>query len=379
MTNSLAARLQYAGGDQAGRIKKNKLRSFQAALKNSYNSRRIKVPNGSCYLALMNIDNTKTDYDKKYLSVEFSSGLEAGDTFECLDDGTHWMVYIPQLTETAYLRAEIIRCRYQLEVDGRQYWAYVQGPSETDLRWFQKNGINANELNLSGSVFIKRDEHTLPFFKRFTRIKLAGHVWEVQVTDSITVPGIIELEIQEYYDNPIEELPEIRRAEEGIDSDETIVGLTTVKQDSLVGYAIANDHYDPEASWSVRGNARVKIEGIYDDGRMCQVKVYPGAIRTFEVCYGDEEPLEVTVDWECPGIHGPQEVYPYDEHTYWLRLPEGYDEVEFSVDDDSMARIVAHGTDFCKVSVVSSRSGHFTITATSGDIAAELPVTIKSL
>ena len=379
MTNSLAARLQYAGGDQAGRIKKNKLRSFHSALKNSYNARKIKTPNGSCYLALMNTDNTKTDYDKKFLSVDFSSGIETGDTFECLDDGTHWMVYLPQLTETAYLRSEIIRCRYQLNIDGTDYWVYFQGPSETDLRWFQKNGINANELNLSGTIFIKKDEHTLSFFKRFTRVKLAGHVWEVEVTDSITVPGIIELEMQEYYDNSIEELPEVRRAEDGIDSDEAIIGLTSVKQDSLVGYAIVNDHFDPKASWSVRNNPRVKIDGIYDNGRMCQVKVCPGAIRTFDVVYGDEEPLTVTVDWECPGIHGPQEVYPYDEHTYWLHLPEGCDEMEFSIDDNSMAEIVAHGTDFCKVNVVSGRSGSFTVIAKSGDIVTELPVKIKSL
>ena len=63
----------------------------------------------------------KPDYDKKYLSVEFDSGLEAGDVFEVLDDGTHWMVYLPKLTETAYLRSEIIRCRYTLEIDGTSY------------------------------------------------------------------------------------------------------------------------------------------------------------------------------------------------------------------------------------------------------------------
>lgn len=381
MTNSLAARLQYAGGDQLGRIKRNKLRSFKAALKNSYNAKRIKTSNGSCFMALMNTDNTKTDYDKKYLSVEFSSGLSEGDVFECLEDGTHWMIYIPQLTETAYLRTEIIRCRYQLDVDGIDYWVYCQGPSETDLRWFQKSGINANELNLSGTIFIKKDERTQDFFKRFTRIKLAGHVWEVQVTDSITVPGIIELEIQEYYDNPIEELPEVRRAEDGIDSDEAIIGLTHVKQGTEVGYAITNTLYDPDVSWSVKNNPRVKIIDTYENGRMCRVKVFPGAIRTYDVCYGDYT-LTATIDWECPGIHGPTEVYPYDEHTYQIHLPEGYmgEDVVFSVDDKSMAQIVACGTDFCKVSVVSSKKGAFTLSAKiDGFGETSLPIKIKSL
>ena len=101
---------------------------------------------------MINTGNLKSDYDKKYISVEFSSGLEAGDTFEILDDGTHWMIYLPILTETAYLRSEIIRCRYQLEIDGSLYWIYFQGPTETDLRWFLKNQININELNLKSKV-----------------------------------------------------------------------------------------------------------------------------------------------------------------------------------------------------------------------------------
>ena len=69
----------------------------------------------------MNTNNLKPDYDKKSLSVEFAAGLEAGDVFEILDDGTHWMVYLPILTETAYLRSEIIRCRYTLEVEDELY------------------------------------------------------------------------------------------------------------------------------------------------------------------------------------------------------------------------------------------------------------------
>ena len=43
--NTLAARLQFLGGnDQNERIKKQKLRSFQSALKNSYQTHKIKTP-----------------------------------------------------------------------------------------------------------------------------------------------------------------------------------------------------------------------------------------------------------------------------------------------------------------------------------------------
>jgi hypothetical protein len=86
---TLAARLEYEGGDSLGRIKKQKLRSLQSALKNDYNSRMIKTPLHAAYPALINTNNLKPDYDKKLLSVEHEAKLEAGDTFEVLDDGSH--------------------------------------------------------------------------------------------------------------------------------------------------------------------------------------------------------------------------------------------------------------------------------------------------
>lgn len=178
---SLASRLQYNGGDQLGRIKMNKLRSFRAALKNDYQSRVIKVPNKTAWLCLINNNTSglKSDYDRKRLSVEFDSGLQSGDVFECLDDGTHWMVYLPTLTEIAYLRTEIIRCRYTLDVDGQVYWVYFQGPTETDVTWFQKQDVHYDEPNLSGTIYIKKDERTKGFFHRFTKIQMDGHAWEV--------------------------------------------------------------------------------------------------------------------------------------------------------------------------------------------------------
>lgn len=118
---TLAARLEHQGGDHLGRINQQKLRSLQAALKNDYNSRLIKTPLHAAWPALINTNNLKPDYDKKILSVEYAAELEAGDVFEVLDDHTHWMVYLPILTETAYLRSEIIRCRYTLAIDDEIY------------------------------------------------------------------------------------------------------------------------------------------------------------------------------------------------------------------------------------------------------------------
>lgn len=372
---TLAARTQYLGGNQLDRINKQKLRSFQAALKNDYQTRYIKTNNHAAWPCLINKNSLKSDYDKEYISVEYAAGLEAGDTFECLDDGSHWMIYLPIITETAYLRSEIIRCRYTLDVDGEKYWVYFQGPTETDLRWFIKNQINVNELNLSGTIYIKNDEKTKQFFKRFTHLKLDGHIWEVQVTDAISVPGILELEIQEYYDNSIAELPEIKLDQETPLN--VIKGQTVVKQDSVIGYMIDNAAYDPNIEWEVRDNPRVKIEEILDNGRICKVKIFAGAVNTFRIYYG-EQFLEVTIDWQKPIIQGPQEVYPYDIHTYSIKkLPEG-EKIEFSINNNN-AKIINTEKDSCQVEVISSKKGKFTLFAKYADIETSLPVTIKSL
>lgn len=372
---TLAARVQYAGGDQIGRMNKQKLRSLQWALKNDYNTRMIKTPNKAAVPCLINAGNLKSDYDKKYISVEFSSGLEAGDTFEILDDGTHWMIYLPILTETAYLRSEIIRCRYQLEIDGDLYWIYFQGPTETDLRWFLKNQININELNLSGTIYIKNDEKTKHFFKRFTHIKIDGHVWEVQVTDPITVPGILELEVQEYYDNSIAELPEIKEVS-GEYPLNTIKGADVVKQDTIVGYSIDPLCYNKDISWKIENNPRVKLQETLENGRICKVKVYPGAVKTFDICYGEQK-RTITIDWAKPIIQGPQEVYPYETHTYWIKGENV--KATFSIDSD-LAEIIETGNDYCKVEIVSGKKGEFVLYCTpEGQEQTELNIKIKSL
>ena len=322
---TLAARIQYLGGDQLSRINKQKLNSLNWALKNDYNSRTIKTELGAAWQCLItnNSSGLKSDYDKKYISIDFASDLEPGDTFEVLDDNTHWMIYLPTLAETAYLRSEIIRCRYTYEVNGKEYWIYFQGPTETDLRWFQKNQINVNELNLSGTIYIKNDENTKEHFKRFTKMKLDGHEWEVQITDSISVPGIIELEVQEYYDNTIEELPKIQKNPDvSIDPAPTIIGQTLVKPDSIVGYMIDPLYYKPEYEWEVKDNPRVEIESVKQNGHICEVKIHAGTVKPFTLEYGDQA-LVVNVDWEKPIIQGPQTVYPYDTHKYWLKHGKG--------------------------------------------------------
>lgn len=378
---TLSARLQYHGGDKLGRINKTKLRGLQAALKDDYQSRMIKTPLHEAWPCLINhnVAGLKSDYDKKILSVEFEAGLESGDVFECLDDGTHWMVYLPVLTETAYLRSEIIRCRYTMTIDDETYWIYFQGPTETDLRWFIKRGINANELNLSGTIYIKLNPHTRAFFERFTHIKVDGHIWEVQVTDSISVPGILEIEVQEYYDNPIAELPEIRRSPDA-SNDAVIIGETVVSQDSVFGYYIPKEYLKNNCTWEILNNPRVRILEVMNNGNICKVKVHDGAIGTYTIKYGDYS-LDVTIDWQRENIKGPVEVSPYGFYTYRIVGSNGV----FSIDNTSVARILSQDGKECEIEIITGRKGKFNLTCVTEVEDPEeeaqtitLPITIGS-
>lgn len=371
---TLSARIDYLGGDQLSRINKQKLQSFRAALKNDYNSRLIKTDKHASVPCIIknNAYGLKADYDKKYISVEFSAGLEAGDVFQCLDDNSRWMIYLPILTETAYLRSEIIRCDHSLNINGKEYFVYFQGPVETDIRWFIKNGINANELNKSGTVYIKKDDNTLSFFHRFTKIKINGHMWEVQVTDPISVPGILELELQEYYDNKEAELPQVKPS----DKNQLIKGEKIVKQNTSVGYMVDDSIYNPSTSWTIAGNDRVKIEEVLNNGQICKVKVNEGAIGKFTLVYGKNS-LEVTIDTADSFISGPAEVFPYSTNRYSIVLPQGK-EALFRTDNPN-AKIIAVGDDYCNVEIVSGKSGKFKVMVKIDENIYELPVKIKSL
>lgn len=367
---TLAARLQYQGGDRLGRINQQKLNSLRAALTNDYNSRMIRTPIHEAWPALINLNNLKPDYDKKYISVEFDAGLEAGDVFECLDDGTHWMIYLPILTETAYLRSEIIRCRYTMTIDDKEYWIYFQGPTETDLRWFIKRGININELNLSGTIFIKLNAQTRAFFERFTHIKVDNHIWEVQVTDSISVPGILEVEVQEYYDNPIAELPEIKRASNASDEN-IIIGETSVPQDTTVGYYIPKEYVNDDYSWEILNNPRVEVTEVMNDGNICKVRIHDGAIGSYIVKYG-EHTLESIIDWKREFIIGPDRVAPYGFYTYKAKG----DNVTFSIDNAAVAKIIDQDGKNCKIEILTGRKGNFNLTCTFEEDGEEQTIVV---
>ena len=206
-----------------------KYKSFKSALRNSYQAEWITLDkdkideNGNSlarkYRCLINASRLTENFDKKVISIDFESGIEEGTVFWWDRTNRYWIVNLQQHTEEAYFRGTITRCDYELNIDGKTYWASVRGPVETATVWNQKHGINWNELNYSMVIEITKDSKTINYFSRHQVVKMKlsypnvdtgemmeeWHNWKVVATDKYSSEKIIEVYLDEWYDNEMED------------------------------------------------------------------------------------------------------------------------------------------------------------------------------
>lgn len=208
-------RLYYQGGNQEQRMIKDKYDTFKKALLYSYQSADIKRDNETeTYKALINPDKLKPDYDDKILSVDFKYNYQPGDIFYWVGTNTHWLVYLRQLTEDAYFRAEIRRCKYQLQWINEfeqeiNTWAYIRGPVETKVNFIQKLGISVDTPNWTLDIYIPAtEENKKKFHDRYEKFYFDHKCWEIQVVDSVSIDGVLQIEAMEYYNNRTLDNPE---------------------------------------------------------------------------------------------------------------------------------------------------------------------------
>lgn len=220
-------RLEWQGGiHQEDRMIKDKWRTLQRVLTYSYQACTIQkvqaysevlaydwennsVPENLDYpfdRALINPDKVKQDYDDKILSVNYGLGYEPGDVFEWKKTDTYWIIYLQEITEDAYFRGEIRRCRYRIKFkdkDGNwvSTWAAIRGPVETQINSIQKNQQRIDEPNLSLNIIMPRNDKTLQAFDRYSKFLFADRAWRVEAPDSISMKNIIEVNAEEYYIN----------------------------------------------------------------------------------------------------------------------------------------------------------------------------------
>ena len=238
----MRARLEYNGGiRQEDRMIKAKRRTLDKAVLYSYQGCDIaKIPhqltvleareqlNGSLTKeeqsqktllelesthyrrALINPDKIKEDYDEKILSIPYECGIHPGDIIQWRETNTYWISYLPQLTEDAYYRSGLRRCRYQItwkDEDGKIHrtWAAIRGPVETKINTISKGGLMTDTPNLTLNILVPRTEATLAAFKRYSRFIFADLCWEVQASDTISIEGTLEINAMENYINKHED------------------------------------------------------------------------------------------------------------------------------------------------------------------------------
>lgn len=298
-------RLDYRGGNRQGRIIKDKLRSLKAAMRSSYQSETIELEDGRRFMCLINPDKLKNEFDNKIISIPFEdvclnrprvgkttqgfvpTTIKGGVVFKWVETDTYWLTYLQNLEENAYFRGDIRKCNETTVIEGKTYHVYIRGPVETSIVWNIKAQENWSDLNYSKVMFITKDENTLAYLHRFSKIELSGKPWEVQAINPDDADGIIEVALKETYQNTIEK--EYSNYPTKKPDDEPVIiggieGKDNVKPFEILTYTIGGIE-NPNGRWYV-DNKRAKI--LTQTGLSVEIEIVSGKSGDFNLVYEQE-------------------------------------------------------------------------------------------
>ena len=217
--NNMYARLNNRGGEvQQDRMIKDKQRTLERAVQYSYQGAQVQLVNSEEIVsALMNPNKLLADYDEKTISVNYGHGFKTGEVFRWINpskhnEDTYWLIYLQDLTELAYFRADVRKCNYMINWvnDNHFYQTYVaiKGPTEQKIQSVTKSEFNMDIPNYSLTILMPKNEQTLAYFKRYSKFYLQNLInqntstcWRVEAIDSISLPGVLEVYAKEYYAN----------------------------------------------------------------------------------------------------------------------------------------------------------------------------------
>ena len=234
---------------------------------------------------------------------EMDINIQEGDVICWKENGSHWIVYLRRLEETAYFRADIRRCRYELTLgNGSKYWAYVRGPVEQSILWTQTSGNYFNKLNYSLVIYIQQNEETMKYFNRFKKVMINNQPWEVQSVDSISTPGIIEMTLKETYNNTIENNIEkaVEKAKQKEKNEEQnnevyIYVSDIVYPYDICKYEIKNYNGSETAYWQINNQSKNKIIKIIDNtNKSIELHILSGKSGSFVLEYIDENKVIIS-------------------------------------------------------------------------------------
>ena len=304
----MATRLQAHGSNiQQERMIKDKRRSLDHAVWYSYQAAKVLRVDAELrepVRALINPNKLKQDYDDKIISIGYEYNFKCGDVFEWMGTGTHWLIYLQDLTEVAYFRGDIRKCSYEVswkDEDGEHStYAAIRGPVETKINYIQKHQISVDIPNHSLNILMPRNEETLKYFRRYSKFYLQDQdlgsqqiCWRVEAIDWISTPGILEISAVEYYANETEDDIEngvvgglIVKDTNPNDSEieKTIIGETFIKPKMTYKYSF--NGIDRE-EWKIDKRYPVSFTIDPEDQRNISLKWESTYSGQFDLIYGD--------------------------------------------------------------------------------------------
>lgn len=205
-------RLLYQGGaSQHERLIKDKLRSFKAARKQSYQAAHFNLyPDfPGVVWGLFNPVTQTLDYDTKLISVPFDAQFRVGDVFRWDETGTFWICYSQDRTELAYFRGSCRRCDYKIRwIDGdrreQETFASIVGPNQPLKNMRSDGSIIVEQPNANLTVLVPDSIINHEYFAPNQRFVIKGQTWEVSDINDFSMPGVIRLYAVKTYTNLID-------------------------------------------------------------------------------------------------------------------------------------------------------------------------------
>ena len=211
----MQARLHARGGvTQQDRMIKDKRETLNRVVWYSYQGAVVrKLDSETVERALINPNTVKQDYDDKIISIGYEYDYKPGTIFDWVNTGTKWLIYLQDLTELAYFKGDIRKCSYQItwkSETGDEYTTYaaITGPSEKTIDTTKTEEISLDVPNHSLTMMLPATIEVLSYFKRYSKFYIqplkegdSPVCWRVEATDTISMPGILEISAYEYYIN----------------------------------------------------------------------------------------------------------------------------------------------------------------------------------
>ena len=287
--DKMKTRIAYKGETVDDRLVKDKYKTFQSTLSNSYQAEWITLldkegnKTDKRWRCLINPSRLTEQFDKKIISIDYAAGMKEGDVFYWDRTGLYWLINLQQHTEEAYFRGTITRAEFEIEIEGRHYWATLKGPDETTTDWKEKHNVFFNNLNLSLMIEIAKNSSTVNYFKRHNIVKMKHtypdvdtdeiiteeHRWKVVATDKYSSDKTIQVYLEEYYDNEMEDKQTpIEEPEQDL-MNPNIQGPAVVNAfDQNLSYSIVGIK---DGEWIVSDKSKIKIVSFNKDS--CKIDV----------------------------------------------------------------------------------------------------------